>query len=112
MRIGTDRAEANQVRDEAIQRSYDAAHERWKQTMDEVIYAVARLRTEFTTDDVWDYFERTEVVVPKETRSLGRAMQRAHLEGWIVPTDRVVNSDRPRCHRRPVRVWRSLLEGI
>ena len=103
--IGTNVIEATRLRDQAIRRGYDGASDRWRQRMDEAIYYLATTLDEFTTDDVWDYFETAEINVPVETRSLGGAMRRAQRAGWVKPTDRVINSERPRCHRRPVRVW-------
>lgn len=105
-------AEATRVRDEAIKRGYDAAGARWRKHLDDAIRYTASILPEFTTDDIWDYFETAEITVPNETRSLGGAMRRAQAAGWIRPTDRVINSERVTCHRRPVRVWQSrIVEG-
>lgn len=107
MSIGTNVVEATRLRDDAIKRGYDAASARWQKHLDDAIRYTASILPEFTTDDIWDYFETAEITVPDETRSLGGAMKRAQAAGWIRPTDRVINSERPRCHRRPVRVWQS-----
>ena len=108
---GKDRAEARRLRDVAIARGYDAAPDKWRMTLDEAIRSVALNHAEFTTDDVWDYLEENEVPVPAETRSMGGAMMRARVNGWILPTNRLANSARPICHARPMRVWESLLGG-
>lgn len=99
--------EARRKRDEAIARGASAADKLWMRGVEAAIYYLATTLDEFTTDDIWDHMESMEVTTPVETRSLGGAMRRAQAEGWIKPTDRFLNSERPSCHSRPVRVWQS-----
>lgn len=57
----------------------------------------------FTTDDVWrelDVRHQTH-----ERRALGAVMKQLQREGEIAPTQMFVPSNRPECHRRPIRVW-------
>jgi hypothetical protein len=63
-------------------------------------------RETFTTDNVWEMISHLDP--PREPRAMGAAMREAARRGWIVATDRVVKSTRPKCHRRPVRVWRGV----
>lgn len=102
-----DRVEARRRRDEAIARGDAAADAKFKKCLDDAIFYLATAVDEFTTDDVWDHLDDAEIMIPAETRSVGGAMKRAQSKGWIRPTQRVVNSDRPICHCRPVRVWQS-----
>lgn len=72
------------------------------------IYLIARHRSEFTTDAVWAVCSE-EGDFPGEPRAMGAAMRRAASEGICEGTDRTVRSVRPACHRRDIRVWRSLV---
>lgn len=99
--------EARRKRDEAIVRGANAADKKWMSAAESAIYYLATTLDEFTTDDIWDHLDDAEVTVPVETRALGGAMRRAQANGWIKPTDRFLNSERPSCHSRPVRVWQS-----
>lgn len=56
----------------------------------------------FTTDDVWARVDGR----PDEPRAMGAVMIRAKSEGVAVPTSSHVESARPDCNGRPVRVWR------
>lgn len=69
------------------------------------VRVVALRREEFTTDAVWHVLKAT----PPEPRAMGAVMRKAVMEKMCVATDRTVLSTRPDCHRRPVRVWRSLI---
>jgi len=102
-----DRDEARRRRDEAIARGDAAADAKFKRHLDDAILYLATVLDEFTTDDVWDHLDDAEITIPAETRSLGGAMKRAQSKGWIRPTQKVLNSERPICHCRPVRVWQS-----
>jgi len=76
---------------------------------DKAIRAVALNHETFTTDLVWfcldDWGYSTE-----EPRALGAAMRVAQKDDIIYPTDSWELSIRPACHRRPLRVWRSLIK--
>lgn len=102
---GRDREEARRRRDEAIARGYDGASNRFRTHLDEAIRYVANNQVEFTSDDIWEWFDENEIPVPSETRALGGALKRAQNSGLVRPTDRVANSDRPICHCRAKRVW-------
>jgi hypothetical protein len=60
----------------------------------------------FTTDDLWAYVE-----LPREPRAMGAIMIMATKAGFCEASDRTVKSTRPNCHRRPLRIWKSLLRG-
>jgi hypothetical protein len=78
--------------------------EAWVTAAVAIIEMLAETRTEFTTDDVWDFMAAS----PPEPRAMGAAMSRARSLGYCEANNRTVPSNRPECHRRPIRVWRSL----
>jgi len=100
------------ARDEAIERGWQNSADKFKDEAIKAIVVISETEDEFTTDDVWSYFEDNKIVLTHDGRALGGAMKRAEALGLIAPTDRFVSSDRPACHRRPVRVWESTRKGI
>jgi hypothetical protein len=86
----------------ARNRELDAA---WLDAALVVVEGLARKIDEFTTDEVWERLEHP----PREGRLLGALMHAAKRAGLIDPTDRHRPSRRPNVNRRPVRVWRSLV---
>ena len=102
-----DRQQATIARDEAIERGWKNAAVNFRGHALEAIVALAESRDEFTTDDVWEYFDENEITTTHDGRALGGAMRYAAKLHLITPTDRFVSLDRVECHRRPVRVWRS-----
>jgi hypothetical protein len=89
---------------EALARVEEAAKEEWKEDVLNAIRMLAEVREYFTSDDVW-----MEVESPREPRALGAMMRQAKKLGWIEPTTSHVMSIRVACHRRPLRIWRSLI---
>lgn len=106
-----DKQQATIARDEAIERGWQNASEKFRGYALQAIVVLSETEDEFTTDDVWEYFGDNEITVAHDGRALGGAMRRAEGLGLIRPTDRFVSSDRVACHRRPVRVWESLVGG-
>jgi hypothetical protein len=92
------------ARDEALGRVEEAAPEEWKMAARRAILRLARTRPTLTTDDVWRALDGH---VPPEPRALGAIMRQS--SDILLRTERTVNSTRPECHRRPVRVWESLI---
>lgn len=103
--------EAERARDDAIARAERHAVDEWKTVTFGIIRQLAECSPSFTTDDVWLALQKVPEVATHEPRALGSMMREAAKSGWIVPTDRYVNSQRPECHARPVKVWRSRLQG-
>ena len=95
------------ARDLAIARAEYAASSEWRSEAMTVIYAVAKSQPNLTTDDVRDMLPEA-----REPRAMGALMKNAAKEGWIRPLSTWALSRRPICHRRPVRVWQSLLWGL
>lgn len=102
-----DPEEGTRRRDEAIARAEQHAVVDWNDEVDRAILRVARRRDLFTTDDIWQEL-LTAPAWTHEPRAMGAAMRRAERAGWCSPTADWWLSKRPACHRRPLRVWRSL----
>lgn len=104
-----DFTEAVAARDEAIERVERNAEPLWKTQATQAIRHLATSRERFSTDDVWEYMHQRGMEMPHENRVMGALMVSASKQNWIARTDNYVNSLRPACHRRPVRVWVSLI---
>lgn len=99
-------------REEAIARADEHADPDWKEIAYRAIVWLARVYSEFTTDDVWDAMVRWyPQATTHEPRALGAIMRKAARNGVIEKTDRVRESIRPVCHRNPKAVWRSRVYG-
>lgn len=92
------------LRDAAIDR-VESASGAWVESAFQTVHQLALQRPEFTSDAIWALTGSP----PKEPRAMGAVLRRAMRSGIAIATDRTVNSVRPDCHRRPVRVWRSLI---
>lgn len=80
------------------------ANMEWKDLAEDAVTWCARMRPTFTTDDVWKRMMQVDPeATVSEPRGLGAVMAR---NDSIIPTGQYVPSERPECHRRPVRVWR------
>ena len=86
-------------------------NDEWVDLAEQVVYAVCKKSSQFTTDRVWFYLEDAGRAFVREPRALGAAMRRAAKSGWCAATDRSVKSVRSVCHRRDLRVWKSLIGG-
>lgn len=104
-----DLPEAIEAREEAIARVDAHAEEQWKQACRNAIMEIASIKAEFSTDDIWEFMYQNNIEQPHENRAMGAVIREAHKLGIIKPTDRYVNSLRPECHRRPIKIWLSLI---
>jgi hypothetical protein len=100
---------AIEARNQAIEQVETNAQPTWKLHCEAAIRWLAKTRPEFTTDDVWELMNQRLNPMPHEPRAIGAMMTNAAKAGWIAPTDRYTPSARPECHRRPVKIWKSLL---
>jgi hypothetical protein len=97
-------------RDEALERVERNADDEWKQAAIDAVRWLAQRRTAFTTDAVWHVMRRDyQDAHTHEPRALGATMRKAAGLGLVEPTDEHRLSTNPDCHRRPKRVWRSLI---
>ena len=99
--------EAQQARDEAIERVEANADSGWLDLAVRAIRYTAKHSHYFTTDDVWDLMEHYGLKGPREPRAMAAAMARAQAEGIIRPTSDYSASARKVSHARPKRVWAS-----
>lgn len=100
--------ESARKRDEAIER-VDASHDEWCARTHAAIAEVARRQKTLTTDDVWALVTED---APREPRAMGAAMRRASAAGMIQPLDEWQHTARVAAHRRPLRVWASLVFSV
>jgi hypothetical protein len=93
-------------RDEALDKVQSHANPEWMAEALDAVERLAGIHEEFTTDAVW------AVVKSKtsEPRAMGAVMRTATKRGFIAPTDLHRPSQRKASHRRPVRVWKSLIK--
>ena len=97
------------ARDASMQQAEDAANPEWQAYVSELIVEVARNCAEFTTDEVeWLRLQRGGPST-HEPRAMGPLMIAAAKRGVCTKTDRTQASSRVCNHRRPLRVWRSLI---
>ena len=90
---------------EAVEAHADAD---WKHAALEAVRLCAQQMPDFTTDQGWKVLSRTDSQT-HEPRAMGAIMRQAVSLGWVKPTDQYRPSDRPDCHKRPVKVWYSNL---
>jgi hypothetical protein len=98
---------ARDARDEAVTRVGANADQAWAARALQAVGFLAMTQPTFTSDDVWAML--ADSVTTHEPRALGFVLKRAASLGYCEATDAWVQSARPDCHARPIRVWRSLL---
>lgn len=106
MKKAFDAAAGAAARDEAIDRVEVSAGEVWQASALVILKRVAIKQFEFTTDDL-----RLAGVAdpPSDPRAFGALMRAAAHLRLVTPTDRTRCTERVTAHRRPQRVWRSLV---
>lgn len=104
-----DAARGRTLREEAIQRVEEHAPDDVKTVLLDSARAIARTEAFFTTDAIRGAYLRRGGPPMREPRVLGAVMRRLVQEGVCVPTQQWVPSAWAMNHRRPLRVWRSLL---
>ena len=96
------------LRDEAMARVNANANDVWKIDARRAVEDCAAVLEVLTTDDVWALLKGTGSTTT-DNRAMGPLMLKAATDGILRHTDKTRLSRRPQCHRRPVRVWRSLV---
>ncbi len=86
-----------------------ATAQAWKARALPVLHFIALSIGEFTTDRLEYQLAQSGVGLPPEKRAIGPLMRCGAISGWIVKTDRVIESVMPSNHRRPKAIWRSLI---
>ena len=101
---------AEEVTEEAIARVERNANQDWLDAFMRALKKVAREKLHFNTDSVWEAFEADYPQPDQhEPRAAGAVVRLAMKEGTIAATDMFWNSKRKSCHKRPLRVYRSLI---
>ena len=103
-------AEAGELaRDEAIENVANSNAEWIEQALCVIREIACKRNTCFSTDMVWLRLDDKGIDPPGEARAMGAAMRMAAGRKWIRPTDMTIKSSRASCHRRPVRLWETIL---
>ena len=92
----------------AIARAGRNAHQDWFLTAERAVRIIAREKQTLTSDDVWEWMRDMNVEV-REPRAMGAVMKNAARDAVILPINQWECSRRPVAHRRPVRLWKSLI---
>lgn len=100
---------SERLKQEGMARAHRAADPEWQRFMLRALKQVASRQKFFCTDDIERIRHSYDGPTTHENRALGPLMLSAKKDGLIAPTDRWVMSIQPFNHRRPVRVWRSLI---
>lgn len=100
-----DRQEGDRRKRDGIARAQQGADVEWEAAAHRAVLACCLSLPTFTTDDVWQRIP-SHYQTP-EARAMGPIMVAARKAGHVVETPDFRLSQRPACHRRPVRVWRS-----
>ena len=93
---------------EPIKKVERNADQDWFLTATHCLRIVAREHKRFTSDDVWECLRNFNVET-HNPRAMGPVFKNAYRDNLIVPLDRWQESRRRIAHRRPVRVWESLM---
>jgi hypothetical protein len=97
------------ARDEAMARARRAANPEWVRWWSEATIEVARKKPYFTTDDIERLRSYRQGPRTHENRAIGPLMRDAMKNGVCLPTEDWVQSGQRVNHRRPMRVWFSLI---
>lgn len=103
-----DAQKAEVVKNAAIQQVDANADPAIREAVLEIVRELAYKMPEFTTDDVEYQMQKLNIRF-REPRALGPAMLKVAREDLIQFTDRTTYSVRVSNHRRPLRVWKSLV---
>ena len=93
---------------DAIDSAERGANPDWLAAARRGIKVLAHRREYLTSDDLWVWLADLHIKV-EEPRAMGSVMAGARNDALITPTSQFLPSARPACHRRPQRVWKSLI---
>lgn len=103
-----DPVEAARVTEIGVATSRDHAPESWRDDKQLVVRELATRQPFITSDDVWEAVG-THAMRLANPSALGSVFRSAAKAGDIELTEERRESQRPATHRRPLRVWRSLV---
>lgn len=92
-----------------IEKSERGTQLEWKQLALNTLETICRSRPGgiLNADDVWIALEEMGEEMPREPSALGPVMRIGKKEGWMIATNRTIESCRPSQHRKPLRIWES-----
>ena len=103
-------AEAEAAKIAGIARGEAAAIQGWSALMGVLVQQVARSKSTFTSDDVFDLLElRAGSPTTHDARAFGSVMLRAARTGICRKTNTVAPSRRKSLHASPRAIWESLI---
>ena len=93
-----------------IDRVERSANHDWQLCAERGLRVIARQKQTFTSDDVWDWLKQLpDLPDTKDHRAMGAVFRNGYRDHLIVPINQWQASRRRIAHRRPVRVWKSLI---
>lgn len=95
--------------EDAIARARHHSDPDWYLSAVRAARRVAADRRFFTTDEVWAVLSDLTDAKTPEHRAMGAVMRSLAIDRIAVRTDRTRPTNRPCANRRPVAVWRSLV---
>ena len=94
---------------DAVERVERATDAEWLKAAQAALRLVAEHRETFTTDALHAILARWGIDAPREPRALGAIMRWGKSQGICQPTHMTSRCIRVACHRRDLRVWKSLI---
>lgn len=95
------------IKEEAIEAVSRGADQDWWSAATRGVRVLAKRQQYLTSDDVWSWLRPLEVQT-HDPRAMGAIMRLASRDRAIQATNDWCTSGRPACHRRPIRIWKSL----
>lgn len=92
--------------DHGAQIAWDYSAETFKDTAAQTVLDVARMRHDFTTDDIIRWTETHRRPAPDNNSAWGHIIKQLAKQGHIVFTGNYRTSERANAHSKPLRVWR------
>ena len=96
------------IKNNNLVKSYGHPPKKWMEAAKDALRSVARSKKFIMSDDVWDILEKKKLRT-FNNRHMGNIFQWAKDQKIIVGTHRFEPTGRPSSHRRPCRIWKSLI---
>jgi len=90
---------------EGMESSYKHSTTEYKRAASERLTWLIQNADEFTSDDIVNHLNKIGIV--GNHASLGAMIKGAERAGLISATGKFIESCRPECHKRPIRIWKS-----
>lgn len=103
-----DRVRAHAVTEAAIESN--CVYPEWFDEALNALWRTALLLPELTADDFWAELALADGSPAQNPSALGPVFRAAMRRGWIAKSGTYRVSERPETHRRPLRVWASLIQ--